>query len=73
MWCACEGKERARLHGLWELLREAEETWRQDGGTQEAQEDTGTDKVITDVGRPLALLAAFLQVGEHGDQLSAKI
>lgn len=34
---------------MWELLGEAEEAGGEDGGAQEAEEDAGTDQVLTQI------------------------
>ena len=52
-----------------DTLCEIEETGRQDGRAQEAQEDGPTDQVVTEVLLPL-LSAVLAEVGKHLTQLT---
>ncbi len=63
-------RETARRLLLRELVGQVEHAGRQDGGAQEAQEDTGTDQVVRYI-RPLPLLAALLETSKHLLQLTA--
>ena len=68
----CDERQVARMHGLWELLREVEQARREYRRAEEPQEYTGTDEVIADVTRPLGFLATLLEWREHSTQLAGK-
>ena len=68
----CDERQVARMHGLWELLREVEQARREYRRAEEPQEYTGTDEVIADVTRPLGFLATLLEWREHSAQLAGK-
>ena len=44
--CFGDERERATGGGLREFVAEFEEAWREDGGTEEAEEDEGRDESV---------------------------
>lgn len=53
-------------------MGEAEEIWIQDGRTEESQEDTGADQLITDFTFEVAAIAVSTNGSKHLPQFSAR-
>lgn len=56
---------------IWIFLSDVEEAWIQDGRTEEPEEDTGTDQLITDVAAVAASAALQPNGAEHPTKFSA--